>query len=260
MFIWDYLKNQDCKYLATRNFNQDPLENLFGQIRQHGICNTNPTPFQFVAALKTTVINNFTGTLKGSNCESDDCQSLDLLTRFIQQHDNISNEAETQYDVHPVNENLPNTSCSNQATAYVAGYLLKNIKLMDCRECQNNLFCNLKSSEHNFTYFKEYNECKENLLYANEKVIDFIERINARLFDFLNKNGHSDKLEIRFLEICEDFLQNYRFCNTHTTINSEIFKKCVKLSIYKFCKEHTLSTTGKMSSGHAKKMKKFKAL
>jgi hypothetical protein len=35
------------------------VENLFGQVRQHGVCNTHPTCHQFVAALKTVIINNF---------------------------------------------------------------------------------------------------------------------------------------------------------------------------------------------------------
>jgi hypothetical protein len=57
MHLWQNLKG--LQYLSLRNLNQDPVENLFCQVRQHGVCNTNPTCHQFVAALKTVIINNF---------------------------------------------------------------------------------------------------------------------------------------------------------------------------------------------------------
>jgi sulfur transfer protein SufE len=57
MHLWQNLKG--LQYLSLRNLNQDPVENLFSQVRQHGVCNTNPTCHQFVAALKTVIINNF---------------------------------------------------------------------------------------------------------------------------------------------------------------------------------------------------------
>jgi hypothetical protein len=57
MHLWQNLKG--LQYLSLRNLNQDPVENLFCQGRQHGVCNTNPTCHQFVAALKTVIINNF---------------------------------------------------------------------------------------------------------------------------------------------------------------------------------------------------------
>jgi hypothetical protein len=44
-------------YLNLRSFNQDPLENLFSSICQHGAANTNPTSLP-TAALKTVVVNS----------------------------------------------------------------------------------------------------------------------------------------------------------------------------------------------------------
>jgi hypothetical protein len=50
----------------------DPLENTFGAIRLNCGCNNNPTVWQFVDALKTSIINGlaFRG-LCGTNCEDD---------------------------------------------------------------------------------------------------------------------------------------------------------------------------------------------
>lgn len=53
IYLWHQLKALSFKFLNMRNLIQDPIENLFYQIRQHGIANSNPTCHQFVAALKT---------------------------------------------------------------------------------------------------------------------------------------------------------------------------------------------------------------
>jgi hypothetical protein len=78
IFLWDTLKDVDgFNYLNLRSFNQDPLENLFSSIRQHGAANTNSACHQFTAALKTVVVNSLPS-LKGvdRNCEEDNCTPL----------------------------------------------------------------------------------------------------------------------------------------------------------------------------------------
>ncbi|KAF2899538.1 hypothetical protein ILUMI_06641 [Ignelater luminosus] len=70
IYIWNNLKNQGMKYLSLKSFNQDQLENLFGVIRQHEICNTNPSCHQFVAALKTAVVNSMATSVSSGNCEN----------------------------------------------------------------------------------------------------------------------------------------------------------------------------------------------
>lgn len=47
------------KYLPLRIFNQDPLENLFSQVRSHSV--RNPTCAVFISTYKSLVINNLTG-------------------------------------------------------------------------------------------------------------------------------------------------------------------------------------------------------
>jgi hypothetical protein len=51
------VKEAGFKCLHTRNLNQDPLENKFGDIRSYCSCNSNPTVGQFVDALKTSIVN-----------------------------------------------------------------------------------------------------------------------------------------------------------------------------------------------------------
>ena len=83
-FLRGTLKKEGFSYLCVRNLNQDPVENLFCNIRQYGIANTNPTSFQLTSALKKVLINSISQpTSEKSNCEEDDCQPLDNLREFL---------------------------------------------------------------------------------------------------------------------------------------------------------------------------------
>lgn len=83
-YLWNKLKD-NFKFLCLRNFIQDPLENLFGSLRSHGIRKINPTPEQFVNTLKSLTINNLLSQHSpGSNCEVDDNELLNNLRNFLQ--------------------------------------------------------------------------------------------------------------------------------------------------------------------------------
>jgi hypothetical protein len=58
--IWHICKI-GFKFLRTRMLKQDPLENLFSIIRQYGAANVNPTCFQFISVLKTSILHNLLG-------------------------------------------------------------------------------------------------------------------------------------------------------------------------------------------------------
>lgn len=50
--LLDYVTTElSYRYLMTSNLSQDPLENLFGVVRQSSGCNDHPTPEQFLIAV-----------------------------------------------------------------------------------------------------------------------------------------------------------------------------------------------------------------
>lgn len=81
--LWKFVHDLGFNFLSLRSLNQDPVENLFCLVRQHGITNTNSTCHQFIAALKTSVLNNFVLPINNGNCENDDCQPLDNLCALL---------------------------------------------------------------------------------------------------------------------------------------------------------------------------------
>ena len=97
-YLWQQLQQKGFQFLCPRNCNQDPLENLFGALRSHGVRNNCPTPDQFQNSLKTLIINNFLAprSLAG-NVEEDNCKGgLYNLHELLTSH-NVS----TSLDVEP---------------------------------------------------------------------------------------------------------------------------------------------------------------
>ncbi|XP_067004360.2 uncharacterized protein [Anabrus simplex] len=84
--LWRKLSwEEGVQKLCIRNLNQDPLENLFGIILQHGCQNTNPTCWQFVPALKASIVNNLLSSRCGEkgNCMDDGDDLLCDLSLFL---------------------------------------------------------------------------------------------------------------------------------------------------------------------------------
>ncbi|XP_071653395.1 uncharacterized protein [Temnothorax longispinosus] len=82
--LWDVLQRSGFTHLNLKYINQDVLENFFGQIRDVGRRNVNPTPYQFGTAFKTLITANITSKHSvSSNCEENKTDSsLALMTMF----------------------------------------------------------------------------------------------------------------------------------------------------------------------------------
>jgi hypothetical protein len=85
--IWDYVRKKGLTYLRGRSLNQDSLKNLFGVIRGGCGSSDNPTATQFIASLKTQVLNGLTNqNLSGTNCVDDQHHLLSNLVSFVTTH------------------------------------------------------------------------------------------------------------------------------------------------------------------------------
>ena len=213
MLLWRNLREMGLKFLNLRNLNQDPIENIFGQIRQHGIANSNPNCLQFVAALKTLVINNLSSPVsKNFNCEDDFCKSIGNFKDFLQKYSDCSNDLSLSGSDQVCNFNtvdleiVPNVDEifpeNNYATAYVAGYILKNLNHNNCTKCYNSLHSNDINEEHLFVQFKEHDN-ETRLIYPSSVLISLVDFIHHKLYKFLDEYGHSDNLEDKFWSIYE---------------------------------------------------------
>ncbi|KAJ3648786.1 hypothetical protein Zmor_020562 [Zophobas morio] len=270
IFLWNSLNSLDgFSYLNLRAFNQDPLENLFSSIRQHGAANTNPTCHQFTAALKTVVVNKLVSpTNVDRNCEADRCAPLDDLLSLLKTVDNDSSKfssIENRDDEDDEqSETLLNFNISElddlppedvQGLAYVAGWVLKNINVPDCQKCHNILYSSEVTNRHLLTSFREV-DCTQKLTYASELVMSLLKNIHDCLYEFLETSGFQRNLEDTFKNL---FKQNVSYSEEHCTDHDSfnlILDRCTPFLIFKFCRDK--HKRKRISDGHVKKMKKLK--
>lgn len=124
--------------MNLRNLNQDPLENLYSIIRQHGAFNTDPTAIQFAAALKTAIINSMTSKSSSSICEEDGSEFLTDLNNFLSASGSKgsvskSSEGESKENVYVKHRQIDNNetklvqhySSQRQSYAYISGFIIK---------------------------------------------------------------------------------------------------------------------------------------
>ncbi|KAL3284026.1 hypothetical protein HHI36_018196, partial [Cryptolaemus montrouzieri] len=260
IYLWHRLQKVGFKYFSLRSFNQDPLENLFCIIRQHGVGNTNPTCHQFIAALKTSVINGLTSPIINGNCKKDDCENLNDLSFFLQTNsqniltDSADSEPSVPEEYNEIFGNLPTPITDNYATYYVAGYLLRKITVPECHVCKEELFCEVPQQQHTFITFKEFCDNKSKLTYPSVKVSQFLEDIHNRLYFFLNSQGHQENLALRFKDIYKSHFSQFDFCQLHS-VKDEIFERATRLLIFKFIKDKKKET---VTSGTESKSKRFR--
>jgi hypothetical protein len=157
--IWEHLKTMhDFKFLLTRRLNRDPIENLFGAIRQQGGNSDNPTPVQFTRAFRKLFFSSFLESSTG-NCDQD----LDtLLAQFSKDKSNMPvlvspKEQPNTLDIGATDysdKNVGDGLIEANATCYVAGYLLmKCLKKHTCQVCKDKLISNTLDDNRNYFVF-----------------------------------------------------------------------------------------------------------
>lgn len=77
--LWDDMPKTPDFVLCTYRFNQDCLENLFGQFRNQNGNNVNPTPIQFLWSFKKIFFLNYFKHSEGSNCLDDMAEVLTTI-------------------------------------------------------------------------------------------------------------------------------------------------------------------------------------
>ncbi|KAF9406036.1 hypothetical protein HW555_013454 [Spodoptera exigua] len=134
--LWELLSGKyKLDAMLTRHFNQDPLENFFGNIRSYGARNVAPNSVAFEGAYKALMLNNYsTPHSRGANCEEDVNECLQTLEFFIKEKieapesPDVSEEQEIHFNKEICLEQ-PIEADSGQRN-YVCGWVLKKCLMM----------------------------------------------------------------------------------------------------------------------------------
>ncbi|KAJ8912755.1 hypothetical protein NQ315_016711 [Exocentrus adspersus] len=159
---------KDCKFtrMKTRRFNQDPLENLFGKIRQRGGRFTKPTTSAFCTLYKSLLVNGLVSKHSvGANCEEDRSNVLIPLQRFLTQGLPEDEEDESADEIDKLeNRSLPANfqplkPLESAALSYVAGYIVKvKTKITKCIACKYNIFKRPNENDDSFNLLIKHKE------------------------------------------------------------------------------------------------------
>lgn len=139
--LWDDLQqNLGFECLLTRRLNQDPLENLFGQLRQMQGCNETPNAFQFVAGLKHTLAGRLLKLPTRGNCEADTAVLLNELKRMpvSSASSTPSEETGSERELLPVQEPADEPVGlieANAQYAYAGSLVQSFLRRSKCQDC-----------------------------------------------------------------------------------------------------------------------------
>lgn len=170
-----------------RSLNQDPIENLFGSVRTHGLRNTNPTCDQFIHSFKILLINNFTSIKRLGNCETDDCSTmLNNLKQFVKiNNEECPNTNDYEGDIMTIsliNEDQtitcnPILFFADMSIDYVTGYLAKSILkiVKNCDNCKKQL--TNRTSKNPLIIVRTYIDC--NLLQPTNYFSNFVKKMHT---------------------------------------------------------------------------------
>lgn len=144
----------DLHYIHMKKINQDPLENLFSQIRSRNANKNNPSVFEFSSIFAKILSIKLLFSSKFSNCETDDDETIEIdwkavfeISHVLDNSGNPNEELSNSMQLHEeenfLEENIPNTtqkviSPSDVGARYFAGYCyLKTIKQFQqpCAKC-----------------------------------------------------------------------------------------------------------------------------
>lgn len=238
-FLRKHLGDLGFESFATRAFNQDPLENFFGQVRQHGVRNTNPTCSTFMSYYKSLLLNNFSKWHSSSaNCEKDYCTNLlTTIENFVTKRIVTADSDTLALWELP---NLPsNYNCSkplnDYAVAYVGGFLAKHVipKANVCDICSHNLLHEGPPTDiHKYVVQRD---SAQKLLMINVNFLKCLVTITNIVYYYLPlslyKNNFSKVLKKYILD-CVQF--GFVDCSHSTTLKSDLVSLFVNTIIYNY--------------------------
>lgn len=260
-YLWNKLKSE-FSFLCIRNFNQDPLENFFGSIRGHGVRNNNPTPQQFVHVYKSLIIYNFVSSHSpGSNCQMDDNDLLNNLTKFLEEvpEDHTSMDIEVACDLpknsadesfkmeieNEVKGKVVETRKKN-LYSYIGGSLARSIlKTVNyCESCKSCLVAKKTCTHNSYIEAREYS--KNLLLQPNATFRVIFENS----MDIIGNNLTNIILKDNIKKYFACFLNGIDFsslkCENHNMKDIFLEKFC-NLYIYNYIKHVNAILKGKFT-------------
>ncbi|KAF2880292.1 hypothetical protein ILUMI_25888 [Ignelater luminosus] len=232
--LWNMCEANGFKYLSPRSLNQDSLENLFGIVHQHGVRNVNPTCLQFIAVLKSSILNGLIApNNRGFNCQSDDRSILDNMQDFLQCNlgasvtDSGSVRLDTNLDL--VLDSFLVEQCDLPASAHLCSEIIQQFTF-SCDDCRNSFLSSDMESFHIFTMFKDKFERSP---YASEPFMLYVAKVDFVTLHILKQWGFLKHLKQNIHVTVNKIDSSWFTCTIHTDLKRTLLNKIILLFINK---------------------------
>lgn len=240
--------------VLTRNFNQDPVENFFGNIRSYGARNNAPNTTSFEGAFKALLLNNYNiPQSKKANCEEDMNECLQGLHFFLtekQDAPEIPKEENIILDEILMPQNHLLQADAGQRN-YVCGWVLTKCLqhvVKSCKYCRQNILdTNNENRSNSFIKAKEYDK-KKWLCYPNEALQNCFHDIQNIIESFLRKDVPKHDVR-KTINAVADVLVDYPFnCTTHREKLKEYFTEMtIIVMLHSWCRSINRILAGKLT-------------
>lgn len=243
-------------FFLPRSFNQDPLENYFGQMRQHRGRNSNPTCAQFKDSYKALLVRSLCSTHSvAANCEETFDVTLVQLENLIaggkaerQVLPKIIENVTIYKDISLINEATLLNPLNKAALGYISGFVAKKlIKNVTCNFCKQHIF-KKSASPSEYTILisaKEFHMAKRSLTYCNDYFVSCIYKcFNIAKLIIGNYNVKLD-LKKTITYYVKKVVPFSFVCDHRETLISLIINYIVDLCIFTFCKRVNAVLCGK---------------
>lgn len=266
--LWKILcQNYYFDYMLTRNFNQDPVENFFGNIRSLGARNVSPNTIGFEGAFKALLLNNYNSPHSlQANCEEDDNKCLQTLDFFFKENKNspdkpdVPEEIEVPFRdefVHEINEGERDLGQG----AYVCGWVLsKCLKLIikNCKTCKKDVLGQQDHHNNSYILAKEYYKNKKWLNYPSLELSQCFKEIQSVCVSHLKKNAPRVQVK-NTIKMYTDIFVSFPFkCETHKDNLKKKFEDLtINVLLYSWCRSINRILSGKLTYTGDDEMKSF---
>ena len=247
--LWKILSEKysfDCMF--TRNFNQGPVENFFGNIRSFGARNVAPNCQAFEGAFKALLLNNYNSPHSvHANCEEDnnddhnDClQNLDFFIR--EKYDLPLTRIQSEQQLIPLRDNYCHEFNDNQDAGqrtYVCGWVLtkclKNV-VKNCKTCRRSLIGNKEDQQNSYIRAKEYEKSKRWLCYPTYQLDKSFQDVQNITISHLKKDVPKNDLKKTIKMFCNIFVTYPFDCPEHKENLTQYFEdNVINIIIYSWC-------------------------
>lgn len=248
--LLDYLVSQGFKYVMTSRLSQDPLENLFGIVRQSCCSNDHPTPMQFLIVINCLSFYNLAKKVRSGNADLNGANAE--ISSLLSAQDAPAQEARVAAIDHLIEEGnlvsaermlrsipaehreLVEQKSDDHLIYCMAGYVARKfLKRYDCIPCKTFLLetPNTESRNSEFTAICD----KRGLLYPSQELFKAVKKLEDIFIVFFSREKFcSDSIVDVMLLVKENF--GYALgCTQHSDALTAELTKFYVLTRLHFC-------------------------